>query len=91
MGLEEKAAPLEQAVGLGYFPSPLKDLRLDNRQADVFSCLYSETTQQDGTLGGILMERKMEMTSLFTPVFSGLVLKRLGSLIFEALSLSLHL
>lgn len=75
-----RKSPLEQAVGF-FFSSPsrwkLKTCRIDNIQADVFSCLYSEhDTAAGGTLGGILMGRMMETTALFTLMSSGLVLKK---------------
>lgn len=47
-----------------------------------FSCLYSESNVADGTPGGDLMGRKMEITALFALKTSGLALQRLGALYF---------
>lgn len=63
-------------------------IKTGNRQADVFSCLYSENSMACGTLGGVLVGRKVAITALFTLITSGLVLKRLGIFIFESVSLS---
>lgn len=60
-----------------FFSISIKTCKIDNIQADVFSCLYSEhDTAAGGTLGGILMGRTMETTALFTLMSSSLVLKK---------------